>query len=315
MITSDWHIHSRNSCDDACMTLADMARGAAAKGILAFGVSDHIHTAFNLPDLAASRSEFEQFSPTPDFHFGVEVSCVSQWEIDEIACGRSLAKPPVYGLRSGGPPGAALAIGLTVEDLRRHKVEYVIGGAHWPMYVPIEREALIRDYHRQNMFLAAHPLVDIVAHPWWWHGHWKDADDRFTTEPWLADFGRIPRSLHDEFASSAIQHGALVEINAGAMLLTRRYPEAFKRRYLDYLAYLKERGVRLCFGSDWHSAQYDVDIVRASEMLDSVGITDADMWRLPPGHAIRDSGRGKALAFTPARTAPPKTAPAGTTHA
>jgi len=300
MITSDWHIHSRNSCDAACMTLADMALGAAAKGILDFGVSDHIHTPFNLPDLSASRVEFEQTAPAPGFHFGVEVSCVSQWEIDEIASGRSLAKPPVYGLRSGGPPGAALAIGLTAGDLRKHKVEYVIAGAHWPMYVPLEREALIRDYHRQNLFLAAHPLVDIVAHPWWWHGHWKDADDRFTTEPWLADFGRIPRSLHDEFAAAAIQHGSLVEVNAGAMILTRRYPEAFKRSYLDYLACLKERGVRLCFGSDWHSEQYDVNIALASELLASVGIGDADMWRLPPGHQTRD-GSGKA-AFTPAPT-------------
>ena len=40
------------------------------------------------------------------------------------------------------------------------------------MYIPYERQAVIRDYHRQNMFLATHPLVNIIAHPWWWSGRW-----------------------------------------------------------------------------------------------------------------------------------------------
>lgn len=281
MITSDWHIHSRNSCDGACMTVADLVRDAAAKGVSAYGLSDHIHTPFNLPDLAASRQEFLGASPPPGFHFGVEVTCVSQWEIDEIVSGRYTGPAPVYGLRFGGPPSAPLAIAPTASDLKEHGVEYVVGGAHWPMYVPIEREAIIRDYHRQNMFLAAHPLVDIVAHPWWWHKHWQDPDGGYSTEPWLGDFSVIPRSMHDEFAAAAIEHGAIVEINAGAMLLTKRYPEPFKRQYLDYLACLKERGVRLCFGSDCHSARYDTDLPRAEAMLAGVGIRDKDLWRLP----------------------------------
>jgi histidinol phosphatase-like PHP family hydrolase len=264
------------------MTVADLVRGAAGKGIRHFGLTDHIHTPFNLPDLAASRKEFEACPPSPNFHFGVEVSSVSQWEIDEIISGRHTGKPPVYGLRSGGPAGAALAIGLTAADLREHRVEYVVGGAHWPMFVPLEREAIIRDFHRQNMFLAAHPLVDIVAHPWWWHGRWADADGRFTADPWLDDFRKIPDSMHDEFAAAVLQHSAIVEINVGAMLLTRKYPDSFKRQYLDYLAGLKGRGVPLSIGSDCHSAQYDTDFATASAMLESVGITGEGLWTLPP---------------------------------
>ena len=78
-----------------------------------------------------------------------------------------------------------------------------LAGTHWPMYVPLEREAVIRDYHRQNMFLATHPLVDIVAHPWWWMGHWMDRDGNFPAEPWFDDFDVIPRSMHQEFAAAA----------------------------------------------------------------------------------------------------------------
>ena len=89
-ITSDWHIHSRNSCDSACMVIADLVREAEEKGICDFGVTDHVHTPYNLGDIARSQEEFLSTAPSPRFHFGVEVSCVSQWELDEIASGTYL---------------------------------------------------------------------------------------------------------------------------------------------------------------------------------------------------------------------------------
>ena len=48
----------------------------------------------------------------------------------------------------------------------------------------------------------------------------------------------------------------------------------------EYLAALKASGVRLSIGGDCHSATYDVAWDAASEILLSVGITDADLWRL-----------------------------------
>jgi len=261
------------------MMVSELIRRAAEKGIRDFGLTDHIHTPFNLPDIAASREEFLANSPSPRFHFGVEVSCVSQWEIDEIATGKYNA--PVYGLRSGGPANGPLAIGLTAEDIETYQIEYVIGGTHWPMYVPMEREVVIRDFHKENMFLATHPLVDIVAHPWWWHGHWRDSKGRYSDEPWLDDFNKIPKSMHNEFATAAIEHDTVVEINIQAMLLNSSYPERFKGQYLQYLAELRLQKVNLCTGSDCHSAHYEVDFEAASLMLDSIGIKDEDLWCLP----------------------------------
>lgn len=262
------------------MSMADLTGLAEARGICDFGVTDHLHTPYNLPDLAASREAFVAVNPSPRFHFGVEVSCVSQWELEEIAVGKH--DNPVYGLRQGGPAGGALAIGVTERDLRTYGVEYVIGGAHWPMYVPLEREAIIRDYHWQNMFLATHPLVTIVAHPWWWMGHWQGADGTYTAEPWFDRFSAIPSSMHEEFAAAVIEKGKVVEINIGAMLLNPGYPEHFKRAYLEYLGALRSRGVMLAVGSDCHDARYAIDFERAAEMLDSVGIRDEDLWQRPP---------------------------------
>ena len=105
-ITSDWHIHSQNSCDGACMLVSDLVQKAAEKGIADYGLTDHIHTPYNLPDLVASRKEFLSNSPSPHFHFGTEASCVSQWEIEEVAAGKH--RRPTYGLRKGGPAGAPL---------------------------------------------------------------------------------------------------------------------------------------------------------------------------------------------------------------
>ena len=279
IIRSDWHIHSRNSCDQACMTMADLVSGAADRGVCDFGITDHLHTPYNMPDIVRSRAEYLSIQPSPRFHFGIEVSCVSQWEIDEIASGRY--PDPVYGLRSGGPADGELAIALTSDDIRAYGIEYVVGGTHWPMYVPMERQAVIRDYHRQNMFLATHPLVDIVAHPWWWMGHWQAADGQYPAEPWFDDFGAIPRSMHDDFADAALASGTKVEINISAILLNAQYPQRFVPQYLEYMAALQSRGVTLSIGSDCHSAQYHIDFERVGELLERAGIRD-EFWCLEP---------------------------------
>ena len=279
-ITSDWHIHSRNSCDGACMEVAELVRRAPEEGITDFGLTDHIHTPFNLPDLENSRAEYLSVDPDPQFRFGVEVSSVSQWEIDEVATGRY--ENPVYGLRQGGPSNGPLAIGIDAENIEKYALEFVVGGTHWPMYVPFERETIIRDYHRQNLFLATHPLVDIVAHPWWWMGHWKEENGDYPAEPWFDDFGHIPHSMHDEFAAAAVENDTVVEINISAILLNPHYPAPFKEQYLEYLAELKERNVPLSIGSDCPSAHYEIDFATAASMLAKVGIRAEELWRLLP---------------------------------
>lgn len=279
-ITSDWHIHSRNSNDVASMSVAEIIRQTGEKGILDYGITDHIHTPFNLRDIAGSRKEFEESAPGPHFHFGVEASCVSQWEINEIASGRY--DNPVQGLRTGGPANGPFAIGLTEKDIQEYTIEYVMGAVHWPIYVSLERETIIRHYHDQNMFLVTHPLVDIIAHPWWWRGHWEDSEGNYPAEPWFDDFNRIPKSMHGEFAAAARECDTVVEINLDAVILNHRYPDRFKHQYLEFMAELKLSGVQLCVGSDCHMADYEIDFERASGMLEHVGISDKDLWKLLP---------------------------------
>ena len=284
-IRSDWHIHSRNSCDEASLVIADLVAAAGPLGLRDYGITDHLHTPYNLPDLERSRAEFDALAPDPHFHFGVEVSCVSEWELGEVREGRA-GERPVYGIRSGGPAGASPAIALTPEHMEHFGIEYVVAGTHWPLYVPFEREAVIQDYHRQNMFLACHPLVDIVAHPWWWMGHWQDEDGMYRREPWLDDFRKIPAVIHDEFAAAAMEHDTKVEINVGACLLSSRYTESFRAPYLEYLVDLRERGVQFTIASDCHSSCYAPAFEEAATLLTTAGFQDTDFWRLPPREVV-----------------------------
>lgn len=277
-IASDWHIHSRNSYDGH-MVLEGIIDKVLKRGIKSFGVADHLSTPMQEKDIANAHKEFALAAPSSrflDFHFGVEVSTISKWEMELMRAGGIYDRN--RGIREGGPYDDEPDIALTADMIDRYGIEYVIGGVHWPLYVPFERNAVIRSFHRQQMFLASHPLVTIVAHPWCFMGHWADVDGMMTADPWYDDFcGSIPGSMHDEFASSVVQNNKIVEINTN-MILGGRYLERFKLDYLDWLAFLKSRSVRFSIGSDCHGPDYKVDMNLAEQMISSVGITDDDIW-------------------------------------
>ncbi|MBN1349941.1 PHP domain-containing protein [candidate division KSB1 bacterium] len=52
-IITDFHLHTHDSCDEASLEIPDLIEGAKAKGIASFGITDHLHTSLNLPDIAA----------------------------------------------------------------------------------------------------------------------------------------------------------------------------------------------------------------------------------------------------------------------
>ena len=266
IFSDDWHIHSTHSCDGACMEIKDLVKGTEAAGIKRYGITDHIHTPFNYPDIMESRRSYEA-NRVEGFHFGVEVSCVSQWELDRISRG-DYSGDITYGIRQGGSAGCALAIAIDDEYIASNSIEFVVGGTHWAMYTPLAADEVIRDYHRQNMFLAEHPLVDIVAHPWWYYGDLVGG--------WTEDFTIIPDSMHREFAEACIENDKLMEINIAAMLLSQHYSDKFKEQYLEYLRLMKELGVRFSVGSDCHNQFYNLDLGKASGMLEKYGFTGED---------------------------------------
>lgn len=249
------------------MKMSSLVEGAAEKGIARYGITDHIHTPFNYPDIINSKKAFDA-NNKKGFYFGVEVSCVSQWELNMISSG---AKGNLtYGIREGGPAGGKLAVAIDEEYIDLHDIKYVVGGTHWAMYTDNKAQDIVRDYHRQNMYLSEHKLIDIVAHPWWYLGPCKDG--------WYENFNIIPLSMHEEFAKSCIENEKIVEVNLSAMILSDKNSEKFKQEYLEYLIMLKEFGVKFSIGSDCHNEFYNIDFLKASNMLESAGFTSVDFF-------------------------------------
>jgi histidinol phosphatase-like PHP family hydrolase len=278
-IRCDWHIHSRHSsCGNKQTTLELIVEQARAAGLRSFGVADHLHAKFSEPHLLACRAEYDAMSDKEGFHFGIEVGVLREYDHRQQEQLSQTAEP------CDDWADMKLVLPLSRQLLEQLQPEYIIGSAHWPLGAPFEREAIIRSYHRQNMFLATHPEIDIVAHPWCWGGggveQWRDADGYYHTLPWLDDFSVISKSMHDEFAAATIEHSTAIEINAKGVLLNPRYPESFRRQYLKYLAGLKDAGVRFSFASDSHHYGYESSLLYDIEAcLDQLGLQEEDFWR------------------------------------
>jgi len=276
-VDMDWHNHSHHSpCSGANASLATLVAEAHKAGMKEFGLSDHLHCRLNIPALRAARKEFDEMAPIPGFHFGVEVSCLRERDLEENDA--KGAEGSIFGVQRGGEEGP-----LTIcfpEGLQEElQFEYVIGGAHWWLGAAAEREAMIRSYHRQNMYLAERPEIDIVAHPWWWMGESQNEDGLPAGFPWFDDFGVIPKSMHLEFAAAVTEGGKAVEINA-EMFIAKEYPPHFREQYRDYLALLKDNGVTFALGSDSHGpASWPSCLLEIEEDLDLLGLRREELWR------------------------------------
>ena len=269
-IKQDWHIHSAHSCDDACLEMEHLAFESEQMGILDYGISDHLHTRYNMPDIIASKKSYDSIiSKNPAlkhrFRFGVEASCVSEWEIDKIRRGDYQGNI-TYGIRGGGPPDAKPAMDLDRADMEKLGIDYIVGGVHWGLYCGTDKDALIRDYHRQYMYMAQHKDVDILAH-YLWYNPIPGVDNPFS------DFGGIPLSMKQELACALKQYGCAFELNLCAILLAPSLTDKFRHEYLEYAAGLQAMGIALAIGSDCHNRHYtEIDFELSAKMLEAAGI-------------------------------------------
>ena len=274
-IRFDAHVHSHHSpCGNSEATLARLAEAIRAAGIPRWGLTDHLFTDRNVPDLEAARREMDQLPDRDGIVFAVEASVLRDWDVR-----RTEETGDIWGWHPGGPAGK-LTMYLPDELVERLGIRYVIAGAHWPLGVRMTRKAIVRDYHRQNMFLAEHPKVDIIAHPWWWRAKFTTACRVPVPFRWLEDFSIIPQSMHDEFGAAAREHGKLIEVNASNML-TENYTRQWHEQYLAYLVGLKEAGCRFSVGSDSHAAEYKPNPKDMTAMLERAGFTESDFWSGP----------------------------------
>lgn len=277
-IRQNLHIHSSHSCDSACIPIANIIKEMESFGVEHYALTDHLHTAYNLPDIASARNDFLRCCPPENFHFGIEVSCVTAFECEEIARGNYTAwgDTPVFGLRYLEDFDGRMAIGITEDDVKKYGIELVVAGVHWPLGYPKERMEVIENYFQQHMFLIAHPLVDVLAHPWdsitlaagdWYHFRDQEHIDRTI-------YRDIPKEYSDRMAQELIKYNKPAEINFP--VVASRFAEE-RKFYLDMLTDWKEQGVKFTLGDDLHYMNFSKDqFIAIEQMLTDRGFTDED---------------------------------------
>lgn len=287
MKKTDWHIHTHNSCDckKGGLTVEHLLSRAAEMGMTDLGISDHVHTFINYErDIALSRAEFDAaLEAHPEwkghFHFGIELSTVSEWEIARLKEGMNEEDYPPHGFNYGlrwfdGPRDTTPTLAITDEIRKKYGIEYVITGVHWGLFCrgASEKEAW-DNLMRQIFFAIGNPHTDILAH-WLW----DDPDGGFV-DPFY-DFDKIPRTVLDDTADALRIYNKIFEINSTFTHDSVKHAPGWADKYLEYAASLQDKGITLSFGSDSHSGNYIADIDHFYRIMRQHGIDTDKLFSL-----------------------------------
>lgn len=270
-INSDWHIHSEYSYD-ASNTLEGIAEGSIAQGLSHVGITDHLN--FNdkkfTDDLRRSSEGVQAAQKKyPHLVLGVELTPIERPEFDYIAgCGkRDGYRPPIQ------TAPYELELAMTKSQLISLGVRYAIGAAHWRLDVPFAKDlqpdlnACLKDWYRQQMWLACDERVTILGHPWY-HG----------SGIWYEDFSLIPRSMNEDIAAAVKENGKYVECNS-VFFISPKTTEKFRHQYSEFLRELFEMNIPITYGSDAHS-KYRDSRAAVEKYLRSAGFVEGDISEL-----------------------------------
>ncbi len=267
LIKSDWHIHSEYSYD-ASNTLEELASEAIREGLLYIGITDHLN--FNdesfIGDLYRSAEGVKAAQKKyPFMILGVELTPIALPEFNYIA---------KTGVRDGYQPPIQstpydIELAMTKEELTRLGVRYAVGAAHWRVDTPdasisdTDTDACIREWYRQQMWLACDERVTILGHPWF-HGE----------SIWYEDFSVIPQSMNKDIAAALKENKKYVECNAH-FFRAPKASEKFKYQYSEFLREMFEMGIPITYGSDLH-ANYHDERDWGEKYLGAAGFKDGD---------------------------------------
>lgn len=271
MIHSDWHIHSEYSYD-ASAPIETIASKAKAQELRFVGITDHAN--FNdekfMSDLRASATAVKEAQKKyPHIVLGVELTPIEKPEFDYIAQNgtREGYLPPVQS----GAYGIELA--ATKEELIALGVRYAIGASHWRVDSPYAKrfhtdiEVCVREWYRQQMYLACDERVTVLGHPWY-----------IGNSLWYEDFSVIPHSMNMDIAAALKENGKYVECNSHFFTCGKASGK-FRRQYAEFLRELFEAGIPVTYGSDSHDGYADVRPAVEKYLL-AAGFKDGDISEL-----------------------------------
>ena len=270
IIRSDWHMHSEFS-HDSKLPLQEIVDKGREGGFIKLGVSDHV----NLNDerflgnlKRSAENVLEMKKKYPELMLGAEFNPIAKPHFDYIA---------KHGNDEGYIPPAeghyAIELAATKEELMALGVRYAIGASHWRVDKPYAKslapdlDACIKEWYRQQMWLACDERVTVLGHPWY-HGEGI----------WYEDFSVIPRSMNADIAAALKENGKYVECNSHFFHINHA-TEKFRHQYAEFLRSLFELGVPVTYGSDSHIG-YGDNRTKTEYYLAAAGFSGGDIVEL-----------------------------------
>ncbi len=268
IIKSDWHIHSEYSYD-ARLPLEKILEKSKELGFKNVGITDHVNLNDNkfLSDLRNSAQHVNEFRKNhPEMILGAELTPIEKPEFDYIK---------IHGVRDGYVAPIIdkpfeIELPQTKQELIDLGLRYAVGATHWRLdlpkaiFLPVDKDAMIKEWYRQQLWLACDERVTILGHPWYnGQGVWYD------------DFSAIPRSMNMEIASALKENKKYVEFNGG-VLSDKKMSDKCRRQYTEFIRELFEMGIPVTYGSDSHN-EYAIDIADTEKLLAEAGFKEGDI--------------------------------------
>ena len=276
LISSDWHIHSEASYDSS-LSLETIAERAGEWGFSRVGITDHVNT--NEPNYLrdAYRSSVlvkEAQKKYPFMVLGVELTPIDVYEYRYI---KEHASRVGFSWPAKDTP-LPIELPMTKEEMLALGMRYAIGATHWRIDQPGAKEftpeldSCIREWYRQQLFMACDERVTVLGHPWYQ-----------SRGIWYQDFSVIPHSMNEEIAAALKENGKYVECNSHFFVAGSS--ERFRHQYAEYLRWMFEMGIPVTYGSDAHNTYAD-NFRRVEPYLAAAGfregevggIAEKDLW-------------------------------------
>ncbi|MBQ8340344.1 MAG: PHP domain-containing protein [Clostridia bacterium] len=269
IIHSDWHIHSEYSYD-ASNPLEGIAAAAKKQELRLMGITDHANYndndfLGNLRDSVAGVTEAQK--KYPFLVLGVELTPIAKPQFDYIAANGG-SREGYEDPEEGVPFPIELA--ASKEELMKMGVRYAIGASHWRVDAPkriraeFDFDACIKEWYRQQVWLACDERVTILGHPWY-----------IGNGAWYEDFSVIPRSMNMDIAAALKENGKYVECNSH-FFRNKMAQEKFRHQYAEFLRELFEMGIPVTYGSDSHHNYFDAR-ADVEKYLVEAGFKDGDI--------------------------------------
>lgn len=242
-------MHSDASYDSS-YSLEALIEDCRKRGFVSFGVTDHVNyneTTFLDAMKESARKVKEAKKATPELLLGVELTPITKAEYDYLKVNGGSREGFIAPI-SDKPLEMELAV--TKEEMLAEGIQYAIGASHWRVDVVDRRmpgsvDELIKEWYRQQIWLAQDERVTILGHPWY-HG----------AGIWYDDFNRIPKSMNDEIGAALLEGGKYVECNTD-VVCSPKACEKYRYQYVEFLREFFERGIPVTIGSDSHNSYRD----------------------------------------------------------